>query len=79
MADRICDQFFVSLRKSLSNFQRVVNDSDYGRLECSATNSVGSGGPPCQYRIAQPVRLDDDDDDDDDNGGDDDDNDGFNA
>ena len=47
-----------------------MNDSDYGRLECSATNSVGSGGPPCQYRIAQPVRLDDDDDDDDDNGGD---------
>ena len=64
-----------SLRKSLSNLQRVVNDSDYGRLECSATNSVGSGGPPCQYRIAQPVRLDDDDD----NGGDNDDNDGFNA
>ena len=56
-----------------------MNDSDYGRLECSATNSVGSGGPPCQYRIAQPVRLEDDDDDDDDNGGDDDDNDGFNA
>ena len=64
-----------SLRKSLSNLQRVVNDSDYGRLECSATNSVGSGGPPCQYRIAQPVRLDDDDD----NRGDNDDNDGFNA
>ena len=64
-----------SLRKSLSNLQRVVNDSDYGRLECSATNSVGSGGPPCQYRIAQPVRLDDDYD----NGGDNDDNDGFNA
>ena len=52
-----------------------MNDSDYGRLECSATNSVGSGGPPCQYRIAQPVRLDDDDD----NRGDNDDNDGFNA
>ena len=71
MAERNCDQF-----APLSNLQRVVNDSDYGRLECSATNSVGSGGPPCQYRIAQPVRLDDDDDD---NGGDNDDNDGFNA
>ena len=35
---------------------RVVNDSDYGGLECLATNSVGSGGAPCQYRIAQPVR-----------------------
>ena len=35
---------------------RVVNDSDYGGLECSATNSVGSGGAPCHYRIAQPVR-----------------------